>query len=596
MKKIINTFNSEFGYELISAVPFAYYLYLNNELEKTISGTYSEPLYYFSPNHEININNRSWDNTLKLMDSDIPNAKIHTSKLDLNRFIVPPYKEYYANNEYKWSKPTICICNRYNYEWGKPPINYFSLDILDKIFKLVNEKYQIVYIGVDILDEMQDSANSLYLGDAEFCKKYPDVIFFQDILKNSNFTWNELLLRIFANCENFITMNGGYSILASFFGGTNLIYSNWCSEILPEENAFNRWYPEFSNSRVVVSRTYDEIIDKSQIIFMENKPLINVIITTQQNKDGFKRCINSIKNQTYKNINIIVGLNADDSISDEYVIQENCRVIFSESYKYLINKIGHGLIICLDDSMYFDNLEYLENLINKSNIQTYKNEILPNILYRKQNIDEQIEEVKQWWSNKKFDIEHSEIINLFIKKYNYTRYLEIGVKTGECFKNIEIEHKDGVDPTKSIYTNYNITSDEFFENLNDNDKYDIIFIDGLHYEEQVYKDIKNSLKHLTENGVILCHDINPPFEICQRREHFCNVWNGDSWKAFVKIRSEQKDLDIYTIDTDFGIGVIKFGKSESIFFDKIIDYNYLENNRKHILNLISVDEFLKNKL
>ena len=265
-KKIINTLNPEFAYELIAAIPYAYYLFVNNELQKTISAKLTEPLYYFSPDHEINPIPRSWGNTKRFKISGIPNAQIHTPILDTSQFIVPPYKEHFKNDVYKWEKPTICICNRYNIEWKHPPINYFSLEILEEMFKLLKDKFQIVYFGVDIIDEIQDSSHNLYLGDGELCKKYKEVILFQDLLKSSNLTWNELLLRVYANCKKYITMNGGYSILASYFGGTNLIYCKYSHEIDSNVNSFS-WYHVFGNSNIIVVRTYKDLIDKIKCIY-----------------------------------------------------------------------------------------------------------------------------------------------------------------------------------------------------------------------------------------------------------------------------------------------------------------------------------------
>ena len=59
-----------------------------------------------------------------------------------------------------------------------------------------------------------------------------------------------------------------------------------------------------------------------------------------------------------------------------------------------------------------------------------------------------------------------------------------------------------------------LTSDEFFEQ--NTEVFDVIFIDGLHLSEQVYRDITNSLSCLSENGYIICHDMNPMEEIIQR--------------------------------------------------------------------------------
>ena len=58
----------------------------------------------------------------------------------------------------------------------------------------------------------------------------------------------------------------------------------------------------------------------------------------------------------------------------------------------------------------------------------------------------------------------------------------------------------GIDPVEG--GTHKMTSDEFF--YNNNDKFDIIFIDGLHQYEQVIKDVKNSLNCLTKNGIIDC--------------------------------------------------------------------------------------------
>ena len=56
---------------------------------------------------------------------------------------------------------------------------------------------------------------------------------------------------------------------------------------------------------------------------------------------------------------------------------------------------------------------------------------------------------------------------------------------------------------------YLMPSDEMFANMSINQNYDIIFIDGMHSEDYLDRDIINSLKHLNPNGLILCHDVLP---------------------------------------------------------------------------------------
>jgi hypothetical protein len=195
-----------------------------------------------------------------------------------------------------------------------------------------------------------------------------------------------------------------------------------------------------------------------------------------------------------------------------------------------------------------------------------------------------------------------EIINTFIKKYNFKNYLEIGVFRGQNIREIVAEHKDGVDPTtelgKSIpEINYPISSDEFFELIaGHNIKYDIIFIDGLHHSTQVDKDIDNSLKHLVDNGIIVMHDCNPAEEEQTFVPRQTGIWHGDVYKSALRFRQKYPHKFI-TVDTDCGCGVIFNNVSEDIkcevndLMQGIESWDHFDKNRKQLLNLISVDEF-----
>ena len=44
--------NSEFAHELILAIPYAYWLHQNNQLEKIITSRGMKPFYYFCDNIE----------------------------------------------------------------------------------------------------------------------------------------------------------------------------------------------------------------------------------------------------------------------------------------------------------------------------------------------------------------------------------------------------------------------------------------------------------------------------------------------------------------------------------------------------------------
>ena len=189
-------------------------------------------------------------------------------------------------------------------------------------------------------------------------------------------------------------------------------------------------------------------------------------------------------------------------------------------------------------------------------------------------------------------MKRTDIINHLIKKNDYKRYLEIGVRNpDENLNKIIVEHKDGVDPAGNC--NYPIPSDDFFNQLDVDVKYDIIFIDGLHLDYQVEQDIINSLKHLNEGGTIVMHDCSPIKEEHQVEEYVVGkTWNGTTWKAYVKFRMTDENLSMCVVDTDHGVGVITKGKQTLYPKSDILDFKLLDENRKEILNLITPEKFL----
>jgi hypothetical protein len=208
----------------------------------------------------------------------------------------------------------------------------------------------------------------------------------------------------------------------------------------------------------------------------------------------------------------------------------------------------------------------------------------------------------------------TDIINFLIKQKKFKSYLEIGLDNGDNFKNIKCDLKESVDPffkedhkngqdlqfdedipdeIKEMLT-YRMTSDEFFEQ--NTKTYDIIFIDGLHLQEQVGKDIINSLKILNKNGYIVVHDCLPGNESMQIVPRQQISWNGDVWKAIYELI--QQGLDIKVIDTDFGVGIIKYTDNDKLLhYPKKSDITWkdFENNRNEIMNVIDEHTFLNLK-
>lgn len=213
-----------------------------------------------------------------------------------------------------------------------------------------------------------------------------------------------------------------------------------------------------------------------------------------------------------------------------------------------------------------------------------------------------------------------DIINRFVVERfrGDCKYLEIGLQNPKnCHDHIQAKYKTSVDPGEDpgmrLYNNpasYPVTSDEFFLYLemghtefDKNHKWDVIFIDGMHLADYCYRDITNSLNHISSNGVIILHDCNPESwesatsNVEMVYNNYPMAWNGTVWKSFYYYRTQTKFLT-YTVDTDHGTAVIdtKYSSEPITHTNVFFDYRYLLKNKKYDLGLISVEEFMNMNL
>ena len=195
------------------------------------------------------------------------------------------------------------------------------------------------------------------------------------------------------------------------------------------------------------------------------------------------------------------------------------------------------------------------------------------------------------------------------------RYLEIGVKDGACFHAIEAETKVAVDPRfafrvplrarvrsaagandGTLY--FRTTSDAFFARHGARlAPFDVVFVDGLHTDEQAYRDVLGALAVLQPGGRVVVHDCNPQTAAAAapslaeaaRTEGFAGDWNGDVYRAIVRLRT-RTDLDVAVIDADQGVGLVARGAARTrleLTADGVdrLGYAELERNRAHLLGL-----------
>jgi len=203
------------------------------------------------------------------------------------------------------------------------------------------------------------------------------------------------------------------------------------------------------------------------------------------------------------------------------------------------------------------------------------------------------------YKSKKIDISFKnkknrlEIVQNILNLKKYRSYLEIGTFKNDLFNHVKCNVKVGVDPVSG--GNIRKTSDAFFSE--NNQKFDLIFIDGLHHYEQVKRDIFNSLKFLNSKGIILLHDCLPRNYYYQAVPRSQINWNGDTWKAFLEIRN-QTMYDTYCCNADEGIGVILKRDNLNPLNMNIesfqnFNFNKFATNYKKYLNLVEYESLIK---
>ena len=181
----------------------------------------------------------------------------------------------------------------------------------------------------------------------------------------------------------------------------------------------------------------------------------------------------------------------------------------------------------------------------------------------------------------------TKIINFLIRKHNYKSYLEIGVNNPEDNYNlVECEKKECVDPytadsfsisnlpdlsnnNVASFLTYRMTSDEFFSKVNK--KYDLIFIDGLHTEEQSSRDLMNAMLHLNPGGKIVLHDSCPyheEYQVENGEEVGIGIpWLGQVWKTIYKLGLDENGFNYFTLNYEPGVTIVDYS-------EKIPNLNY----------------------
>jgi len=194
-----------------------------------------------------------------------------------------------------------------------------------------------------------------------------------------------------------------------------------------------------------------------------------------------------------------------------------------------------------------------------------------------------------------YNTEHEhryEIINANCMFIN--NYLEIGVEYGQTFFNVIATNQTGVDPDPKCVSHFiqQMTSEAFFSATSQ--KYDCIFIDGMHQVEYVLRDINNAMDHLVEDGTLFIDDILPlsygeQLKIPTKHYYengilkYGEPWTGDVWKVFYYILKKYRDCieyEHFNHKNYRGVAMIKIIKTFKMD-DTIETFNYINDYDYH---------------
>jgi len=280
---IINV-RPEFGYDLVCAAPYAYWLHQQGKLEKIITCKGMQPFYYFCNNIEERYTNRSINNNTNGVQN-LPNNWIHHNAmavkgkayneltydeqvevngvLDYKQWIAPPYKDVYHDKTINVPEKYVVISNRYNKEHGDEPIGYFDIESLYYMFDYFTSiGYNVIYkrpMNTEFATDENEWQSSGIVADVEghgvisdfdLVNRFDNVHLLDDIIKEIGDDYNISQLKIFARSSGFVSMGGGSSILCSYFKVPVIIYVNTSKDIRPGYFEGDSYFHKLSNAPI----------------------------------------------------------------------------------------------------------------------------------------------------------------------------------------------------------------------------------------------------------------------------------------------------------------------------------------------------------
>jgi hypothetical protein len=166
-------------------------------------------------------------------------------------------------------KPLVIISNKYAKEWEfEGPVNYIPVDILREVLTHLTPNYNVVYSRfqdkrlADSREHLNSNAIREEFKDKEMIRKeFPSVVLFNELSQGlPPDSVNLLQFSLNSMSDNFLSVQGGNSVVASFFGGRNIILAVRGPETPEKRNDYS-YYHRFSNASIEVARNAESFLE-----------------------------------------------------------------------------------------------------------------------------------------------------------------------------------------------------------------------------------------------------------------------------------------------------------------------------------------------
>jgi hypothetical protein len=139
--------------------------------------------------------------------------------------------------------------------------------------------------------------------------------------------------------------------------------------------------------------------------------------------------------------------------------------------------------------------------------------------------------------------------------------------------------------------------------------YDIVFVDPRHTLDASRTDLEGAWRLLAPGGYIVVHDCNPETLQLASATERKGAWCGETYRAYLDFVWSRSDASFFTVDTDFGCGVVHKTEADQststpadrdawlakywqdISADDERCYAYFDSDRRRLLRLIQAEEF-----